>query len=81
MGTRKPKYETIRVNMNLPIKLVERVKDFSDNFGIPATQGYILLLNSGLKQETMGSQLEMMNNIIENAKKIDPKLDEVEQLF
>lgn len=75
------KYETIRVNMNLPVKLVERVKDFSENFGIPATQGYILLLNSGLKQETMGSQLEMINNIIENAKQQDKKLEDVEQLF
>lgn len=75
------KYETIRVNVNLPIKLVERVKEFSDNFGIPATQGYILLINSGLKTETMGSQLEMVNNIIENAKKLDKNTDETETLF
>lgn len=75
------KYETIRVNVNLPIKLVERVKEFSDNFGIPATQGYILLLNSGLKQETMGSQLEMVNNIIENAKKLEPKNEDIDTLF
>lgn len=61
-------YETIRVNVNLPVKLVERVKKFSEDFGIPATQGYILLLNSGLKTETMPNQLEMVNNIIENAK-------------
>lgn len=75
------KYETIRVNVNLPIKLVERVKQFSDDFGIPATQGYILLLNSGLKTETMPNQLEMVNNIIENAKKSYADNDNTETLF
>lgn len=40
-----------RVNINLPIKLIERVQEYSRNMGIPYTQGYTILLNQALQQQ------------------------------
>lgn len=42
--------QTKRVNINLPIKLVERVQEYSRNVGLPYTQGYTILLNQALTQ-------------------------------
>ena len=42
--------QTKRVNINLPIKLIERVQEYSRNIGIPYTQGYTILLNQALTQ-------------------------------
>lgn len=59
----RTKYETVRVNYNLPIKLVERVRQFSEKFGVPATQGVIILLNSGLRVENSQEQLLLANEL------------------
>lgn len=40
-----------RVNVNLPINLIERVQEYSRNMGIPYTQGYTILLNQALQQQ------------------------------
>ena len=40
-----------RVNVNLPINLIERVQEYSKNMGIPYTQGYTILLNQALQQQ------------------------------
>lgn len=42
-----------RVNMNLPVKLVNRVKNYARANGLPNTQAYIILLNNALKENTM----------------------------
>lgn len=59
----RTKYETVRVNYNLPIKLVERVRQFSEKFGVPTTQGVIILLNSGLRVENSQEQLLLANEL------------------
>ena len=40
-----------RVNVNLPINIIERVQEYSKNMGIPYTQGYTILLNQALQQQ------------------------------
>ena len=44
----KNKINLVRVNVNFPLPLVQRVKDYSLKLGIPTTQGYILLLTKAL---------------------------------
>ena len=34
-----------RVNMNLPTKIVEEVKEYAEELGLPVTQAYTMLLN------------------------------------
>lgn len=72
------KTELTRVNMNLPTKIVMQVKEYSEELGLPTTQGYIMLLNQALEQKdmlkNMPSMLELikdMNKNIENIKKVD----------
>lgn len=66
----RTKYETVRVNYNLPIKLVERVREFSEKFGVPTTQGIIILLNSGLRIENSQEQLLLANQLADKVKEI-----------
>lgn len=50
MTNLKNKNELKRVNMNLPINLIERVKEYADSLGINTTSAYIVLLNQALNQ-------------------------------
>lgn len=43
------KIELSRVNMNLPLPLVEKVKDYAKEMGLNVTSAYIILLNCGLR--------------------------------
>lgn len=43
--------DLVRVNMNLPISIVNRVKEYADNLGINVTSAYIVLLNQALEQK------------------------------
>ncbi len=40
--------ELTRVNINLPKKLVEKVKKYGVSLGINITSAYVVLLNQGL---------------------------------
>ena len=40
-----------RVNMNLPITLIERVKEYAERLGLNTTSAYIVLLNQALNQD------------------------------
>lgn len=64
-----------RVNINLPIKLIERVQEYSRNMGIPYTQGYTILLNQALQQQ---DNLKLINNF-NDAVKIVSKMNEEER--
>lgn len=59
-------FETTRVNYNLPSKLVERVKEYSREMGVPITYGVVLLLNKGLENSTMLEQLPKVTKFIED---------------
>ena len=41
-------FETHRVNINLSIDIINRVKEYASRVGIPATSAYSLLINIGL---------------------------------
>lgn len=61
-------YEITRVNYNLPTKLVERVKEYSREMGVPITYGVVLLLNKGLENSTILEQLPKVTQFIEEYK-------------
>ena len=53
-----------RVNMNLPSKLVERIKEYASSLGLPLTQAYTVLLNQALEQKDVIAQLpDVLNGI------------------
>lgn len=60
MAKTKVVYELTRVNYRLPSKLVERVKQYSNDLGVPMTQGIVLLLTKALDNENILEQLPML---------------------
>lgn len=60
MAKTKVVYELTRVNYRLPSKLVERVKQYSIDLGVPMTQGIVLLLTKALDDENILDQLPMI---------------------
>lgn len=69
-----PKIEKMnitRVNMNLPTDLVNRVKKYADNLGLPITQAYTVLLNQAFEQKDALESLVMLTKEIQNERKND----------
>lgn len=64
------KRELTRVNMNLPTEIVNSVKVFANDLGLPITQAYTVLLNQALEQKSLYDSLPEMikafNHILEN---------------
>lgn len=60
MAKTKVVYELTRVNYRLPSKLVERVKQYSIDLGIPMTQGVVLLLTKALDNVNILEQVPML---------------------
>lgn len=66
------KIELKRVNMNLPLHIVEKVEDYARNMGLNVTSAYIVLLSQALDQKqtmnslpdliTMVSSLQQLSN-------------------
>ena len=57
MAINRNKIELKRVNINLPVDLVQRVIDYGESIGLKATPAYIVLLNQALDQK------DTMNNL------------------
>lgn len=64
----KKNVELKRVNINLPLSLVDRIKDYSNSIGLNVTSTYIVLLNQALEQKNF-----ITNSI--NSKDKSDKLD------
>lgn len=62
------KNELTRVNMNLPLHIVERVKAYADNLGLNTTSAYIVLLNQALDQKEMLTQMPMLVSMYNDMK-------------
>lgn len=62
------KIELTRVNVNLPTSLVNRVKSYSFELGIPATQGYVLLLTKALDNDDVIRYLPKLLELYEESK-------------
>ena len=69
------KIELVRVNMNLPNSLVERVKDYANKVGINTTSAYIVLLNQALDQKESIESLPIIFKAYEEFKKMNIKED------
>ncbi len=63
--------ELKRVNINLPLSIIERVKDYADNLGINTTSAYIVLLNQALEQKDMMNNLPLMFGMFNELQKHD----------
>ena len=47
------KRDITRVNMNLPTQMVNKVKEYAEELGVPITQAYTVLINMALEQKDM----------------------------
>lgn len=63
------RYETTRVNFNLPAKLVERLKIYSEQMGMPMTQIVTMLLNQSLESKIVFEQLPKVTKMYDDYKK------------
>ena len=59
-----------RVNMNLPTKLVEEVKTFAEDLGLPTTQAYTVLINYALEYKEMLNTMPQLLNAVNDLKVI-----------
>lgn len=59
------KRELTRVNMNLPTEIVEKVKEYAQNLGLPVTQAYTVLINMALEQKEVISSMPKMIELIQ----------------
>lgn len=50
MSRPKSKIKLKRVNINMPLTLHERIKEYAENLGINVTSAYIVLLNQLLER-------------------------------
>lgn len=66
MSNKKLNFDIVRVNFNLPKKLVDRVNDYAIELGIPKTYAMVLLLNKGLETTTMINELPKLNKFIDD---------------
>lgn len=65
------KIELKRVNMNLPISLIERIEDYAYKTGLNVTSAYITLLNQALDQKDTLNILPLIMNTIKEMTNID----------
>lgn len=78
MAKTKSNTEMTRVNINVPTKLVERVKNYADELGINTTSAYIVLLNQMLDQIESRKYMPYMEQLITAMHNNPQSLDEVE---
>lgn len=58
------KIELKRVNMNLPLHIIEKVEDYACSMGLNVTSAYIVLLSQALEQkQTMNSLPELLSTV------------------
>lgn len=67
---KKKNVELVRVSINLPSSIVEKVKDFGDNLGLNTTSAYIVLLNQALEQKDMLKELPNIMATMNNLQKM-----------
>lgn len=71
------KIELKRVNMNLPLHIIQKVEDYANNMGLNVTSAYIVLLSQALEQkQTMNSLPELLNMVgsIQQLVNVNPNL-------
>ncbi len=71
MAKKNSSLDLVRVNINLPSRIVEKVKAYADSLGINTTSAYIVLLNQALEQKDAMQQLPLLYKAVEMAKDLD----------
>lgn len=69
--TTKNKVELKRVNMNLPVELVQKVVSYGERNGLTTTSAYIVILNQGLNQIEMIDSMPAILELLKNGIKVD----------
>lgn len=64
------KRDITRVNMNLPTSIVNKVKLYADELGLPITQAYTVLINIALDQKDILKQMPQLIKSIDDLKAI-----------
>lgn len=67
------KRDITRVNMNLPTHIVDRVKEYAEELGLPITQAYTVLISQALQQKDTLNELPKLLEVIELAKEMQEK--------
>lgn len=78
MTKTKTNVELKRVNINLPINIIEQVKSYADDLGINTTSAYIVLINQALQYKDMVKQMPTlitMYSDMKNALNVEDKKD------
>lgn len=68
--------EVKRVNINLPVHIVDAVKEYADTLGINITSAYIVLLNQALQQKDLINQLPTFVAMLNEVKSMQISNDE-----
>ena len=75
MKDENKKNELVRVNINLPKKIIERVREYADSLGIPMTQTYIVLIDMALQYKDMVMAMPALLQSVQDLKSITDKQD------
>ena len=57
---KEKKVKLVRVSMNLPENLVDKVKDYAQETGLNVTSAYTVLLNQALDQKNLMQQMPVL---------------------
>lgn len=70
MAKTRSNTEIKRVNINLPVHIIDSVKEYADTLGINITSAYIVLLNQALQQKDLINQLPAFMAMLNEVKSI-----------
>ncbi len=69
MATYNKKVELKRVNMNLPVTLIQRVEEYALSLGVNTTNAYIYLLNQALDNKDALNNLPVIMSLFNEFQK------------
>ena len=64
------KRDITRVNFNLPTPVVEEVKKYANDLGLPVTQAYTVLISTALEQKDLVKLMPQLIKSIDNLKSL-----------
>lgn len=67
--------DLVRVNVNLPNHIVQKVKEYADGLGINTTAASIVLLNQALEQKDAMQQLPLLYQAMGMAQELNNSMN------
>lgn len=59
--------ETKRININIPVKILDKIDVYAEEMGLTRTSAIVVLLNNGMNQEvTIKTMTDMVNMMKED---------------